>query len=376
MRYIGLDIGRITTCAILHPTGTVESLTLRRPNDLAPLIHSDDIVAAEWTGSLARSWLDTADQAGAITFIYHPKNSKGDRNHVGEPRKDDYRDARTLAKLLQQYHEAPHFAPHTFTPYPTMRPMLDIRALITKAQRLARLQQQMKQALGPDAPPEAIQALKLKEQQAWNEIHQAIANNPATSTIAGAILTLYPTAHRSACLLAAYIAPLSRFPSFAHLVSYCGLDPRSLKSGRRSRTYRYREGSKQARTALFQLVSMVALTNRLRPYYDALRRRGKDHHEAILRCMISELRRIWRIAIHGASYTPKPPAARLALRELQARLLSLISSGYTDSEACRALGIKPSRLSTWKARSPAFLEAYINARATALANRNVTNKED
>lgn len=372
MRYIGLDIGRITTCAIMN--GEIQSLTLRKPADLAPLIKDGDILAAEWTGRLARPYLDIADQSGAITFIYHPK--KGDRNHVGEPRKDDYRDARTIAKLLQQYHEAPHFAPHTFTPYPTMKAIYDIRHLITTAQRFARLQQQLIQALGDQAPEEAIKPLREKEQATWRQAQQEIATNPATSQVAGAILKLYPTAHRSACILAAYIAPLSRFPSFPHLVSYCGLDERSLKTGYRKRTYHYREGSKQARTALYQLVKFVALTGRLRPYYDSLRRRGKDHNEAILRCMIAELRRIWRTATRGASYTPQPPKQREQQRQLQQAILELVEKGYTDAQACQALGIKQPRLSKWKARSPAFLEAYIQARAHALANRNVTIQKE
>lgn len=41
MRYIGLDIGRITTCAILDH-GTMETLTIRNPHDLAPLIREGD----------------------------------------------------------------------------------------------------------------------------------------------------------------------------------------------------------------------------------------------------------------------------------------------------------------------------------------------
>lgn len=375
MRYIGLDIGRVTTCAILD-AHDIQALTLRKPADLAPLLREGDILAAEWTGRRARPWLEIADQHGAITFLYHPKNSKGDRNHVGEPRKDDYRDARTLAKLLQQYHQAPHFAPHTFTPYLTMRAIYDIRAIITTAQRYQRLQQQIRQALGDEAPPEALQALALKEEQTWQQASHAIANNPQTSQVAGAILNLYPTAHRSAITLAAYIAPLSRFPSFPHLVSYCGLDERSLRSGTRAKRYRYREGSKQARTALFQLVNFTATTGRLRPYYDSLRRRGKDHHEAILRCMIAELRRIWRKATQGATYTPKPPTARLQRQQLQTHFLSLIEQGYTDTEACRALAIKAPRVSKWKTRSPLFLEAYIQARARALANRNATIQEE
>ena len=376
MRYIGLDIGRITTGAILYPSGAIQQLTLRQPADLAPLIREGDILAAEWTGALAQPWLDTADAAGAITFLYHPRNAKGDRNHVGEPRKDDARDARTIAKLLHQYHEAPHFAPFTFTPYPTMRAIYQIRDLYTKCNRIARIRSQMLQALGQDAPQQALDALALAQQQAWATFTQAIANNPATSTVAGAVLKHYPTAHHSACVLAAYIAPLSRFPSFPHLVSYCGLDQRSLRTGFRQRTYRYREGSRQARTALFQLVSLTATTGRLRPYYDRLRQRGKDHHEAILRCMVAELRRIWRTATQGATYTPHNPTTRLQLRQTQQALLQLVEQGYTDAEACRALGIKQPRLSKWKRRSPTFLEAYIQARATALANRNVTPQED
>lgn len=376
MRYIGLDIGRITTCAILDQTGALHVLTLRRPQDLAHLLRPGDVLAAEWTGALAQPYLDAAETADALTFIYHPRNAKGDRNHVGEPRKDDYRDAKTLAKLLQQYHEAPHFAPFTFTPYLTMRPIYHIRSLITTAQRYQRLQRQMHQALGSHTPPQAILALQEREQQAWQTVQQAISNNPATSQIAGAVLALFPTAHRAACILAAYIAPLSRFPSFAHLTAYCGLDPRSLRSGFRQRTYRYREGSKQARTALYQLTNLVATTGRLRPYYDSLRRRGKDHHEAILRCMVSQLRRIWRRAIQGASYQPKPPPAHAQRHQLQAQFLALIQQGYTDAEACRALGIKQPRVSRWKTRSPSFLEAYIQARARALANRNVTPQEE
>ncbi len=38
MRYIGLDIGRITTGAILYPSGHIQQLTLRQPADLARLI--------------------------------------------------------------------------------------------------------------------------------------------------------------------------------------------------------------------------------------------------------------------------------------------------------------------------------------------------
>lgn len=367
MRYIGLDIGRLTTCAILE-NGEIQSLTLRKPADLKPLLREADILSAEWTGGRARPWLDTADESGAITFLYHPGNSKGDRNHVGEPRKDDYRDARTIAKLLQQYHEAPHFAHHTFTPYPTMRAVYHIRSLITTAQRYQRLQQQIQQALGDLAPEPALQALKEAEARAWNDVEQAIASNPATSQVAGAVLQHFPTARRAAAILSAYIAPLSRFPSYAHLEAYCGLDPRSLRSGNYNRRTFYRTGSKQARTALYQLVAFVATTGRLRPYYDRLRQRGKDHHEAMLRCMKTELRRIWKTAVAGATYQPKPQ--RPSPEPTQQAFLSLIRDGYTDLEACRALGIKQPRVSKWKARSPRFLEAYIEARTEA--KRNVT----
>jgi len=374
MNYIGLDIGKITTAAVLNAaTGDIQSLALTKPEDLTRIIRPGDVVAAEWTGARAKPYADLAEDHEATFYLYHPSNARGDRRHVGENQKNDYQDARTIAKLLHQYHTAPYFAPFTFTPYLTFRPILRIRELIAHARAVDRLLHKITQSLRDLAPPDVITALKTASATAWANAEQACASHPHTSTIAGTIKTLYPTADRSAVVLAAYIAPLSRFPSFAHLCAYCGLSPNALKSGYRTRRQYYRTGSKEARTALYQLVAFHATTGKYRPYYDSLRARGKDHHEALLRIMTAALRQIWRITIHDPTANYNPPKRRTDTHLLKANFLALVELGYTDKQACDQLGIKQHRVSHWKARSPAFLNAYIEARIRA--NRNVTNTE-
>lgn len=374
MNYIGLDIGKITTVAVLHQaTGDLQSLAITKPEELEPIIKPGDVVAAEWTGARAKPYADLVEAHEATFYLYHPSNARGDRRHVGENQKNDYQDARTIAKLLHQYHTAPYFAPFTFTPYLTFRPILRIRELIAHARAIDRLLHKITQSLGDLAPPDVLQALKTASATAWANAEQACASHPHTATIAGAIKTLYPNADRTALVLSAYIAPLSRYPSFPHLCAYCGLSPNALKSGYRTRRQYYRAGSKEARTALFQLVNFHATTGKYRPYYDSLRAKGKDHHEALLRIMKSALRQIWRITTHHSPQPYNPPKRRTDTQQLKQAFLALIEAGYTDAQACAQLGIKQPRASHWKARSPAFLEAYIQARLRA--NRNVTNPE-
>jgi len=372
MRYIGLDIGAVTTCSILT-ADDIQDLVLRRPEDLANIITGDDIIAAEWTGARAQPWAEIATQHGALFYIYHPRNSWGDRRHIGERRKTDFTDARTIAKLLRQYHEAPYFDERTFTPYLTMRPIYQIRKALRIARSLDRHADNIERTYQlTDLDPRPLtDALRTTSRLAWHNLAQLVAQNPHTRPIAAAILQLHPTAQASALALAALLAPLSRFPSLAHLEAYLGLHPEAAQSGKRTRYAKHREGCREARTALLMLSKFPTLTGDLRPYYDRQRSRGKTHRQALLKCARVKLRQIWQILTTTgatASFKPPPPPRQTATN--QQRFLQLVEQGYTDAQACRIMGIKAPTVSKWKARSTRFLNAYVEARIKAKENGN------
>jgi len=370
MRYIGLDIGANATCSIL--TGEEpRDVVLRRPEDLADLIKDGDVVAAEWTGARAQPYAEIATERGALFFIYHPRNSWGDRRHIGERRKTDFTDARTIAKLLRQYHEAPYFDERTFTPYLTMRPIYRIRKALRIARSLDRHADNIERTYRETNldPRPLTEALREAARLAWNNLAHLVANNPHTQPIAAAVLRLHPTATPSALTLAALLAPISRFPSLSKLEAYLGLHPEARQSGKRTRYARHREGCREARSALFMLVHYPALTGQLRPYYDRQRARGKSHRQALLKCARIKLRQLWQIlttAVPTVTFTP-PKAPRQTATN-QRRFLDLIAQGYTDAQACRILGLKAPTVSKWKARSNRFLNAYIEAKMKAKEN--------
>ena len=376
MRYIGLDIGANTTCSIL--TGDeARDVVLRRPEDLADLINDGDIVSAEWTGARAQPYAEIATEHGALFFIYHPRNSWGDRRHIGERRKTDFTDARTIAKLLRQYHEAPYFDERTFTPYLTMRPIYHIRKALRIARSLDRHADNIERTYRETSldPQPLTEALREAARVAWANLGRLVAENPHTQPIAAAILQLHPTAQASALALAALLAPISRFPSLAKLEAYLGLHPEAAQSGKRMRYAKHREGCREARSALLMLVHYPALTGDLRPYYDRQRARGRNHRQALLKCARIKLRQLWQIlTTAGCTVTFTPPKAPRQTATNQRRFLDLIAQGYTDAQACRILGLKAPTVSKWKARSNRFLNAYIEAKIKAKENAEATNQ--
>lgn len=95
----------------------------------------------------------------------------------------------------------------------------------------------------------------------------------------------------------------------ARLQALCGTDPRLRSSGKWVGKVKIsKRGISSARTALFQ-ASFCSL--RIDPenaaYYEALRRRGKSHKEAIVDLMRKQLRRLTAVLVSSQPFVPKTP---------------------------------------------------------------------
>ena len=367
MKYIGLDIGA-NYCAfacVLPLTNTTETGYLRKPDQLAQILTPDDHIAAEWTGGIARPWLETALQITPRTYIYHPAQLKADRKHVGEKQKNDFACARAIAKLLQQRTTNPHQPKYLVVPYALVRESYALRKAIRNAHvfdeailRIRQIARFAEQALIDFDANRVINALEESSQQAWRQAELLITANPEANRVYQAIKARFPRAHKAALTLAAHLSPIERFPTANALVRYCGLMPKRFESGSISRPDRSKDGNTVARSALVQL----AMSRMQSPTFLRVKRNTPNRHYLALCAQARFIaEQIWHDATNRIAPEPRPNREARRLERMQT-VLDLVRKGLSDADIQRLTGIHASIISRWKRQHRDFAEQYAKAK--------------
>jgi len=371
MKYIGLDIGA-NYCAFACVdsfTSATETGFLRKPDHLPQILTPADHLAAEWTGGIARQWLETALRITPNTYIYHPAQLKADRKHVGEKLKNDFACARAIAKLLQQRETNPHQPKYLFVPYALVRESYALRKAIRNArvfdeeiQRIRQIASFAKQALIDFDANRVLNALEESSRQAWRQAEQLITANAEAERVYLAVKTRFPRAYKAALTLAAHLSPIERFSTANALVRYCGLMPKRYESGSISRPDHSKDGNLVARSALVQL----AMSRMQGATFQRVKRGDPKRHYIALCAQAREIAvQLWHDAMHSVAPEDRRVlrADRAARRqERMQAVIALVSRGLSDAEIHRLTGIHASIISRWKREYPAFAEQYAEAK--------------
>jgi transposase len=374
MRYIGLDIGgNICAYAAMLPiTGSCETGIIRNPEQLKQLVQPEDHLAAEWTGGIARPWLETALTITPFVFLYHPAQIKADRKHVGEKEKNDFACARTIAKLLQQRNTNPHQPKYLFIPYQLVRESYALRKAIRNArifdqeiQRIRQIAYFASQSLIEFDANRVLNALEESSRLAWRQAELLITANPEAYRIYLAIKHRFPTAYKTALTLAAYLCPIHRFPTPNALARYLGLEPRRAESGNiKHNIPATTSGAQVPRTAAIQL----AMARMEETFQRVKRNDPKRHYLALVAQARIFIHQLWHDAMEGKEPPPKNDRNQRRLKR-QNQVLELVRRGLTDADIQKLTGTHASIISRWKKNDPHFAEQYIAAKLFARYNQ-------
>jgi len=258
MRYIGMDIGKSTTVIAILDGDQIQIQILEKPTQLASILKEGDHIAAEWTGALAKPWLDEALKYTPSVSIYRTQGIRTDKRVVGNRDKNDLHDATAIAKLLKIQSE---LNSPRFIPYKDLQEVLELRRIVYEAEQFTRERVRTEillknaEATGYQVQlknSEFLKELKHLENQAWKRARKAVQNHPITSRLYETLLVLYPEAQNTIIKIAVHIAPLERWRNARTLRRYAGLYDQRAQSGNQIKRQGL-QGNKHLRTALYQL---------------------------------------------------------------------------------------------------------------------------
>jgi len=253
---------------------------------LARRLKADNVkgVIVEATGGLERALVKALDAEGVPASIVNPARVRKFAEGTGQLAKTDKIDALILARFGDYMKPAPTVLADEHRQ--KLRDLIAYRSQITR--EITARSAQVKQYASSDIVERAttaIKALRTERKVLEREIGAQIKAKDDTQRLYKRLITVPGVGPIIAAILIAELPELGRL-SRRQIAALAGLAPFPNESGDRKGYRSIRGGRDDVRQALFNCARVAIQHNPVaKPFYEALRARGKPHKVAIVATM-------------------------------------------------------------------------------------------